>query len=91
MAKIIDFNKFKAEQTYKKSANEILDFDVDLVLDLSNEWDNAGAENNSHSNYTWSKLFRTILISIKKCLTLKVLKIEHRFDSIMLSNDESYQ
>lgn len=83
LAKIIDFNKFKAEQTYKKSANvhsiaqsnKILNLDEDL--DLSDEWDNAEdmdcmgsqyseAKSNSHSNTTFSKIFGTILLSIKK-------------------------
>lgn len=92
MAKIIDFNEFKTKQMHKNSlnfrslgkTNEIFDLD----LDLSAEWANTEDENNSNLNTTFYKLCKSILISIKKCLTLKVLKIEHRFDSI-ISEDEN--
>lgn len=70
MAIIIDFNEFKTKQICKNS--ELFDFDEDL--DLSDDWDNA--ESKSVSNTTFSKLFETIFISIKKILTVKDLN-EH--------------
>jgi hypothetical protein len=79
LAKIINFNEFKAKQAYKNSAN----------VDLNNEWHDVvedidcmekqyvGANSNSNRNTTFYKLCKSILISIKKCLPLKDLKTEH--------------
>ncbi len=85
MAKVINFDEFKNKQEHIKLANvsisEILNFDVDL----SNEWHDVvkdvncmenqyvGANSKSNLDTTFYKLCKSILISIKKCVKLKVL------------------
>lgn len=76
MAKIIDFNEYKTKQAYKNSLNVSSKTQTHEDIDLSVEWANAEAENNFNRNNTFYKLSKSILISIKKCLTLN--RVEKR-------------